>query len=169
MFANVQYNIHDQSKVIKTINGGQKMAMQTSLYERDFYAWTIETARLLKEKAFNQIDIDHLREEIESMGASERRELQSRLEVLIMHLLKWEYQPDRQGKSWLCTIKEQRTRIKDHLNDNPSLKPRLNEILAKAYSYAVISCSKETDLEESAFPESLPYTLDQLLDDNYLP
>lgn len=143
--------------------------MQTSLYERDFYAWTVETAEALKNKAFNQIDIDHLREEVESMGAREKSELKNRLAVLIAHLLKWQYQPDRQGKSWRLTIKEQREELSDLLEDNPSLKSKINDTLPKTYTRALNKAIKETDLEELIFPEALPYTLDQLLDDNYLP
>lgn len=73
--------------------------MANTLYEKDFYAWTIETAKALKEKAFNKVDIEHLIEELDDMGASQRNELESRLGVLLAHLLKWQFQPSHRGKS----------------------------------------------------------------------
>lgn len=140
-----------------------------SLYEQDYYQWTIETAKALKAKAFNKIDIDHLVEEIESMGASERRELQSRLEVLLTHLLKWQYQSVKQSRSWTLTIEEQRKRIKRLLEKMPSLKSGINEEIRESYDYAVIKAAKESKLDKAAFPKELPYTLEQLLNENFYP
>lgn len=141
----------------------------SQLYEKDFYAWTVETVNQLRSKQLNKIDIDHLAEEVESMGASERRQLQSRLEVLLMHLLKWQYQPSYQGKSWILTIEEQRARIKDHLKDNPSLKASLQAFLDRSYRYAVIKAVNETGLNKSTFPSNLPYTITQILNDDFYP
>lgn len=142
----------------------------SQLYEKDFYQWTVETANYLRSKKLNELDIDHLLEEVESMGASERRQLQSRLEVLLIHLLKLKYQPEYQHKgSWLRTVKEQRKRLKDLLKQNPSLKPRIDVIALDAYSYAKDSAVYETGLHMNTFPPQLPYTLEQILDDTFYP
>jgi hypothetical protein len=150
------------------MEGEYKMA---ALHNQDFYAWTQQQAQLLKAGQFNLLDVQSLIEELEIMGASEKRTLMSRLEVLLMHLLKWQYQPTLQGRSWLLTIEEQRERIIDHLADNPSLKnpDNLQAALNKAYQYAVRSAEKETGLARSAFPKSCPYTLEQVMDMEFYP
>ena len=93
-----------------------------SLYDQDFYQWTQEQAGLLKIGALSQLDVENLIEEIESMGKSQKKELISRLTVLIAHLLKWDYQPERRGRSWELTIKAQRVQIRRHISENPSFK-----------------------------------------------
>lgn len=103
-----------------------------NLYETDFYAWTQQQAKLLKIKAWDELDAANLIEEIESLGRKERQELRNRLGILIGHLLKWEYQPQYRSNSWLATIKEQRRRLQDLLLENPSLQPYLAEILDRA-------------------------------------
>jgi hypothetical protein len=119
----------------------------------------------------DEIDVAALIEELESMGAREKRELLSRLEVLLMHLLKWQYQPERQGKLWEFTIQEQRSRIKDHFSENPSLtNPETLELgLIKAYAYAVRKAVYETGFKVSHFPKDCPYSLEQILDINFYP
>ena len=91
-------------------------------YEKDFYAWTQEQANLIRQGKFNEIDTLHIIDEIESMGRSEKRALKSRLAVLLMHLLKWQYQPTFRGVSWTITIRNQRWEIAELLEDNPSLQ-----------------------------------------------
>lgn len=142
-----------------------------ALYEQDFYAWTLEQANLLKNNQLAKLDVQHLIEELESMSATERRELLSRLEVLLMHLLKWQFQPSFRGRSWLLTIEEQRDRLADHLELNPSLKNRdtLQTALNKAYKHATRGAEKETGLARSAFPETCPYSLEQIMDENFYP
>jgi len=153
----------------KLTEGGLPMNA-SQLYEKDFYAWTVEMAQALKDKTINKLDLEHLAEEIESMGASERRELASRLEILIMHLLKLEYQPDYAGKrSWTLTVKEQRKRVKRLIDKMPSLKNKLLQESEEAYEYAVIGAVKETGIAEKVFPTNLPYSLDNILDINYYP
>jgi len=139
----------------------------SKLYEKDFYAWTVEMAQALKSKAIDQLDFEHLSEELEDMGASQERELESRLAILIMHLLKWEYQPTYQSKSWSLTIKEQRRKIQRRLSKTPSLKSKVNNMLDDVYGDALLSAQKETGLDESVFPKKLPYSLKELLDDNF--
>ena len=134
-----------------------------SLYDQDFYQWTQEQAGLLKIGALSQLDVENLIEEIESMGKSQKKELISRLTVLIAHLLKWDYQPERRGRSWELTIKAQRVQIRRHISENPSLKSMLLNAVILAYEVATISAAAETGLPESAFPEACPYTVEQLM------
>jgi len=101
--------------------------MNLSTYENDFYAWTQQQSQLLKTKQFQQIDWHHIAEEIADMGRAEKRELESRLEVLIMHLLKWQFQPNLRSRSWQLTIKEQRLRLERLLKENPSLSALLTD------------------------------------------
>ncbi|MDD1607680.1 MAG: DUF29 domain-containing protein [Methylococcaceae bacterium] len=138
-------------------------------YQTDYYGWTVEQAELLKTGHWQEIDIKNLIEEVESMGRSEKRSLESRMIVLITHLLKWQYQPVRRGKSWELTIKGQRVNCLDVLEDNPSLKSKLDELFIKAYYRAKLEAAKETGLDEDYFPEECPYTLSQLFDSNYYP
>ena len=132
------------------------------LYEQDFYQWTQEQTELMKAGALSQLDIPNLIEEIESMGKTQKHELINRLAVLLMHLLKWDYQPERRSRSWELTIKEQRIRIKNHLLENPSLKYSISEYVSIAFEIAVVKALKETRLPDSVFPEICPYTIDQI-------
>lgn len=138
-------------------------------YEQDFYGWTQEQAALLRAGRFNEIDVQNLIEEVETMGRSERRALESRLSVLLLHLLKWHYQPSRRGNSWRFTIAEQRLKFQKVLRQNPGLKPLLHEILVDAYEYAVLKATHETGLRSDVFPSSCPWSIDQLSDADYFP
>ena len=144
--------------------------MATSLlHDLDFYAWTQQQVDLLKSGNLVDVDVKHLIEEIESMGASERRELINRLAVLLAHLLKWHYQPSFRDRSWQLAIKEQRRQLQRLLKDNPSLHARLEEFIADAYVDSVLLAAKETGLEESAFPSQCPYAQDDLLNSEFYP
>ncbi len=134
-----------------------------NLYDQDFYQWTQEQAALLKAGALAQLDIENLVEEIESMGKSQKRELYSRLTVLIMHLLKWDYQPEMQCGSWKNTILTQRREIKFLLKDNPSLNRIVSDTVHMVYSDSVEAASVETGLPKSIFPETCPYSIEQIL------
>lgn len=138
-------------------------------YNADFYGWTQEQAALLKAGNFSDLDIENLLEEVETMGRSEKRELDCRLTVLLLHLLKWQYQPIRRGRSWQLTIKGQRINFSETLYENPSLNPQLGTILEKAYAKAIVKASQETALDEQTFPGSCPWTFSQILDDNSYP
>ncbi len=140
-----------------------------STYERDFYAWTQNQAGLLKERDFAHLDIDNLCEEIEAMGRSERRQLTSRLEVLLIHLLKWQFQPELRGRSWELTIIEQRRRIDKLLHNNPSLRAETPELLIEAYDDAAFGAMRETGLPQATFPQTCPFALKQVLDQGWLP
>jgi len=143
--------------------------MQPSLYEQDLYKWAMHSARLLREKRFSEIDIVHLAEELESMGKTELRALESRLVVLLVHLLKWEFQPAQRSKSWQRTLIEQRKRIARLLEDSPSLRPKLPELLADAYESALRWAADETGLDEADFPQACRYELAQVLDPGFYP
>lgn len=140
-----------------------------NLYEKDFYAWTQEQARLIKEKSFDKLDLTHLFDEIEDMGNRHTDEIESRLELLLMHLLKWKYQPNLQSKIWFYTIKEQRKRIALRLRKMPSLKSRLPEIFPEAYDLSIDEATKETGLEDSIFPRKCQWTIEQVLDNEFFP
>ena len=138
-------------------------------YEKDFYSWTQEQAALLKDGRFSELDIDNLIEEVESMGRGEKRELESRLTVLLLHLLKWKYQEVRRGRSWQLSIDEQRIKFEEILNENPGLKLALDEIIRDAYRLAVIQAARETKITKAVFPECCPWNLAQLIEDEFYP
>jgi hypothetical protein len=143
--------------------------MGNANYDQDFYAWTMENAKRLRQGRLAELDVDNIAEELESMGRSERRQLSNRLEVLVAHLLKWRFQPERRGNSWRYTIEEQRRKVRRLLRDSPSLNPRLDDELADAYEDAVLLAARETQRDKGEFPSSCPFTADQLLDDAYWP
>jgi len=137
------------------------------LYEQDFYAWANEQAALLREGKLESADIQHIAEEIESMGRTEKRELVNRLAVLLMHLLKWQFQPQGRCTSWRLTIKEQRRELSDHLDDNPSLKAKLSEAISSAYARAQLTAARETNLPETTFPTTCPWSFEQMMEDDF--
>jgi len=141
----------------------------SDLYEQDFYAWANEQAALLREGKLSAADIEHIAEEIESMGRTEKRELVNRLAVLLLHLLKWQYQPAMRGNSWRLSIEEQRYRLADHLADNPSLKAKLSESVSNAYRLALVEAERETGLSRSTFPVSCPWSFEQMMEDDFWP
>ena len=141
----------------------------TSLYEADFYAWANEQASLLRAGKLSSADIENIAEEIESMGRSERRELVSRLTILLLHLLKWQFQPGLRGHSWRYTIKVQRRDLARHLADNPSLSVQLPLILADAYTSAILLAAGETGLPEGAFPTLCSWSYQQVADPDFWP
>ncbi len=144
--------------------------MTISLYEHDFAQWAQRQADLLRQGCWGDLDVEHLLEELDSMGASERRELVNRLAILLAHLLKWRYQPQRRGHSWRLTIKIQRLDVAAVLRQNPSLQPRLHEFFNEAYTKAILQAARETGLDETAtFPGDCPFSIEQVLDDDYWP
>lgn len=139
------------------------------LYEQDFYAWANEQAALLRTGRVSEADLEHIAEEIESMGRSEKRELVSRLKILLTHLLKWQFQPTLRGNSWRLTIEEQRREVADHLADNPSLKGTLPEAMASAYAGAILVAARETGLGREVFPPECPLRFEQATSDDFWP
>jgi hypothetical protein len=139
------------------------------LYDRDFFEWTRCNAALLRAGHLDQADVQHIAEELEDMGKGERRGLESRLEVLLQHLLKWKIQPNRRSASWRNTIELQRMKIAKRLEESPSLKPVLAANLEGVYLYGRKRAVGETGLLESSFPTSCPFTLAQILDPEFFP
>jgi hypothetical protein len=138
-------------------------------YENDIIAWAKEQSYLLRTGNLSALDIEHIAEEIEDVGKSEQRELASRMAVLLSHLLKWCYQPERQGSSWQRTIKEQRKAILRRLKNTPSLKTSLNDIdwLEDVWGDAVLLTINETALDH--FPDNCPWTMTNILSEDWLP
>ena len=141
----------------------------SATYEQDFFAWTSEQARLLREGRAADADLANIAEEIESLGRAQRSELVNRLSVLLQHLLKWSYQPERRGASWEVTIKIQRRDIAKHLRDNPSLGAFAAEAFTEAYDDAKFRAGLETSLPKDSFPAGCPYPMKQALDDDFWP
>ena len=139
------------------------------LYDTDFYGWTNQQSALLRSGNLAEADLDNLAEEIEDMGKNLRRELESRLKVLFIHLLKWQYQPGYRGNNWRYSIEEQRTELADHLQDNPSLRAKLPEAVERGYKYAVTGAAKETGLPKSTFPDSCPWSFEKAMEDEFFP
>lgn len=138
-------------------------------YDKDFYGWIQEQAALLRSGRFNEIDIENLIEEVETMGRSEKRALESRIAVLLLHMLKWQYQPARRGKSWKCSIDVQRKNFQKILKENPGLKPLIADIVADAYEQATYDAFQETGIDIDDFPKACPWSYDQLCEIGYYP
>src|SRR5271155_4244037 len=132
-------------------------------YERDFYSWLMEQARHLRDGRFEALDRDDLAEEIESLGREQFNKLVSALRVLMAHMLKWDHQPALRTRSWVLSIQEQRLEIADVLSDNPGLRPRIDEAIARAYRRARIEAAKETGLDAAVFPATCPYSFDDIM------
>ncbi len=141
----------------------------TLLYEQDFYSWIQQHIVLLKEARFNELDINHLVEELEDMGKSNKRELESRFIILIAHLLKWQYQVEMRSNSWRCSIIEQRVSINYLLKKVPSLKNAISESIVEAYPDAVEIAVAETKLLISTFPTECNYAKESLLNSEFYP
>ena len=138
-------------------------------YDQDFYAWALANAELLRQGRFAEVDAEHVAEELESMGKSQKRELGSRLTGLLAHLLKWRYQSGGRGSSWRNTITIQRLELQEVLEENPSLRPTLPAGLPSAYRKARLLAANETQLDVSAFPDACQFTLHQLLAADFWP
>jgi hypothetical protein len=144
------------------------MSIQT-LYDTDFDAWALRNATLLREGRLSEADISNISEELESLANKDRNELISRLVILVLPLLKYAYQPSRRGRSWSNSIIEQRYQIQRQLKFSPSLQPFLPAALLEAYPDAVKLAVKETKLAASVFPAQCPYTVEQILNEDFLP
>ena len=144
-------------------------ARRNELYDTDFYAWTQEQARLLREHRFDDLDLDNLVDEVESVGSSEKREIRNRLKVLLAHLLKWKFQPGFRGNSWRRTIREQREFIADIVESSPSLRNYVSKSMHGAYSGAMVAASEETGLAIGIFPDECPFSADEVLDLEFFP
>jgi len=143
--------------------------MERVLYQKDYYGWLQENVRLIRERKFSEIDTENLIEELESMGKSEKRELSSRLTLLLMHLLKWQYQTVKRSTSWRNTIAVQRIDVRELLEDSPSLRNEVSDRIETAYEKAKLAAEVETGIEKQNFPAACPFSFEQILDENFLP
>ncbi|MEQ1602089.1 MAG: DUF29 domain-containing protein [Methylophilaceae bacterium] len=143
--------------------------MASAQYKSDIIAWANEQAAFIRAGKFDQLDLENIAEEIEDVGKSEQRELESRLEVLLAHLLKWKFQTAFRSKSWERTIIEQRARLRRAIKKAPSLKALLNnkEFLDDIYEIATITAINETGLE--TYPKTCDWSLELILQENWLP
>jgi hypothetical protein len=132
-------------------------------YDGDFFAWTQETARAIEEGRFDEIDRTALAEEVESLGKRDRREAESRLGIIVLHLLKLKYQPERETRSWWESIDEQRDRLALVLRDSPSLRANVAELLAESYPAARRKAARQTGLALDTFPETCEWTVAAVL------
>jgi Domain of unknown function DUF29 len=138
-------------------------------YEADFFAWTQEQAQLLRDRDARGLDWENLAEEIDSMGRRDRRELESRLRVILHHLLKWRVQPGLRGRSWQSTLREQRRQAAKLLKESPSLRPQLPALIDGAYPDVLADALDDTGLPLQVFPAECPFTVAQILDLAYVP
>jgi hypothetical protein len=138
-------------------------------YEEDLYAWSQEQAALLRARRHDALDWENLAEEIAAVGGSDRRELESRLCTVLLHLLKWQAQPARRGASWRKTLRTQRREIRKLLKQSPSLRRHVPSLIREAYPDAVKDAVDETGLRAGYFPSACPYAPDAVLDEDHLP
>ena len=134
-------------------------------YDTDLTAWANHTAHLLREKRWEEVDWDHLIEEVEDLGKSERGAIGSQMERIMLHLLKWEYQPQRRSDSWLDSINDGRSQIHRKIEDSPSLKNYPDQILEKEYKRACRGAARQTGLDITTFPLTCLYSTEQILGD----
>jgi hypothetical protein len=147
------------------------MPSQTPLYDQDFHAWALETAKLLRKQSWNQVEWEAVIEEIESLGKSQERELASRLFQLVMHRLTWIAQPGRRqtSRSWTTSIRNQRRELGRLLRQSPSLHRQVEGVLVEEYAGAVDEAMHQTGLPREAFPPTCPWTAPQILDNDCWP
>jgi hypothetical protein len=149
--------------------GGKDMGTASRLYEDDFHAWTQEQAALLRAGRLAEIDAENLAEEISEMGSARITQIENRLGVLLAHLLKCEYQPDKKSSGWLGTILEQRNKIDRLIRKNPSVKLLLEEALRESYADALAIFYRDTGIPPAKLPLVCPWSLEQVLDRDFLP
>src|SRR5215217_786908 len=127
-------------------------------YEQDLYTWAFEQARFVRDGCWDAIDRKNLGEEIESLGREQFAKLESALRVLLMHMLKWDHQPERRTRSWALSIKAQRIAVRRLMDINPALAPRVPEAIRFGYEAARVEAARETELDEDIFPQQCPYS-----------
>jgi len=160
------------TRMMKVAEKPRRRVAAESPYERDFYAWTFAQARALRTRQPEKLDWENLAEEIESLGRSDRRQVRSRLTVILVHLLKWQLQNEHRSISWKSTIKAQRRDLELVLADSPSLRRLVPGLLAEAYPRARTDAAEEMELIPAAarrLPQTLPFTVEQVLDPEFFP
>ncbi|MCG8443591.1 MAG: DUF29 domain-containing protein [Caulobacterales bacterium] len=139
------------------------------LYDTDAYTWALKQADALRRRSADEIDWDNVAEEIEAVARTEARALRSRYAVLLLHVLKWAYQPERRSRSWETSIKVQRIETRRHLAENPGLRPRVEELFTAGYETARLKASLKTERPVEIFPETSPFSVEQAMDEGFWP
>ena len=146
------------------------MKVDRDLYQRDIYCWAEQTVSVLRQKSWDNLDLNHLIEEIEDLSRRERDRLLSSIEILLLHLLKWKYQGQKRSRSWKVSIDRERINCQSYLEDTPSLKQFLTEQwISKCYQRARKKAASETNLDLSCFPSDLPFRIDEILRSEFFP
>jgi Domain of unknown function DUF29 len=140
----------------------RKAAKVSRAYEADLYGWVEDQVTLLKAQEVGSIDASHIMQELEDLGRTEFNKVVSALRVILLHLLKWDHQPQRRSRSWANSVRTQRQRLADELEDSPSLKAQIGKAIARAYRNAINDACSETGLTMEAFPESCPYSWEDI-------
>jgi hypothetical protein len=141
----------------------------SSLYDQDFMLWIESTVQLLKSQRLTELDLENLIDEVEDMGRNQKHALESNLSILLMHLLKWQYQSVKRSNSWKFTIREHRQRLQKAFRDSPSLKRYCEQVFHDCYQDARSLASDETGIEIDRFPVESPYALIETLNQDFLP
>jgi hypothetical protein len=142
------------------------------LYDRDYYGWIQDNVQAIREGRFKDVDWRNVAEELEDMGKSERRAVRSQLARLVAHLLKWSFEAEGRRlseHSWRATIEDARDSVRELVEESPSFKPKLNEFLSAVYRHALAQAVAETNLPRKTFPTVCPWSLEQVLDDDFWP
>lgn len=143
--------------------------MNSTLYNQDYYQWIQETVKLLEQRNFQELDLDNLIEEIEDLALNEKQIIETNLIVVLKLLLKWQYQPEQRSGEIKASIRRHRYQIRDDLKVSPSLKTYLSEIWLESYQEARLQAADETESAIATFPEQCPYTIENILNTDYLP
>jgi hypothetical protein len=144
--------------------GGRPAGGERARYDRDLYSWAVEQAALLRAGRIGEADVLNIAEEIDDVGKQEYYRLESALRVILIHLLKWDYQRKRRSRSWRSTIAVQREHTREVLQDNPGLKPRISNAIERAYRKARIEAAGEMNRDEAGLPEDCPYSWDEIME-----
>jgi len=161
--------VFESHVAVDVFGPGFRLVSMGRRYETDFVGWADDQAHLLRSRKISGLDVHNIAEEIEALAKSDRRALRSYLQVLLLHLLKWQFQPDRRASGWEYSIANSRAEIQDLLSEQPSLRPFFRETLAVTYSRARRTAVAETGLTESTFPADCPYRAEDLVDPEFLP
>jgi hypothetical protein len=137
---------------------------EAASYDRDLYTWAIEQAALLRAGRIEKVDARNIAEELDDVGSEQYNKLESALRVVLLHLLKWDHQPQRRSRSWWGSITVQRNHVRKVLRKNPGLKPRVDEAIGDAYQDARILAAVQTKLSLRAFPARCPYRWDDIME-----
>jgi Domain of unknown function DUF29 len=147
----------------------QEIGTAAGLYERDFNLWVEEQVALLETGAFQRLDLENLIEEIRDMVRRQRKAIRGDLIVVLTHLLKWQHQPEQRSTGWTGSIVEHRRRIRDEIEESPSLAGYPDAVLGRCYRDAREQAAAETGWPQVRFPEVCPYAIEQVLDPEFLP